>query len=185
MEILPIVLLGFAVILAASYMRLSKRPMLPPQEPVPMGEVPPPPPPWERIEKPRIPSHDLGNGWRTMGIVQTLWGNDGPVLTRRSDTGGYASIPPEGWAAVQNNFPRDTWEAFVNIAFLESGFSLDAHATGIEDSMGPWQVNRWAWPQYSPERLRTWEGNASAAAAIYEIQGFDAWWNASGMLGLR
>jgi hypothetical protein len=57
-----------------------------------------------------------------------------------------------------------------------SGYSC-AHSEnpGGEDSWGIWQVNRYAWPQYSQADLCDPVKNATAALAIYRRQGLSAW----------
>ncbi len=51
-----------------------------------------------------------------------------------------------------------------------SSYSLTAHNTGTpgnpEDSYGPWQVNRFAHPQYTAQQLTTLDGAAKAAFEI-------------------
>ncbi|MBX6388748.1 MAG: transglycosylase [Frankia sp.] len=66
-----------------------------------------------------------------------------------------------------------TW---VAIALAESGGRTTAHATGIEDSRGLWQINRWAHGSWVGGRnLYDVNTNAWAAKKVCEMQGPKAW----------
>jgi hypothetical protein len=66
-----------------------------------------------------------------------------------------------------------TW---VAIALAESRGNTNAHATGIEDSRGLWQVNLWANSDLVGGRnLYTVDNNAWAAGKVCQRQGPTAW----------
>jgi hypothetical protein len=53
------------------------------------------------------------------------------------------------------------------IAMRESGGRTDAHnPVPPDDSYGLWQINRLAWPRFSPEQLSTASGNAAAMLEV-------------------
>lgn len=70
-------------------------------------------------------------------------------------------------AALTVGFTPDTAHTIAQIALAESGGRAAAtHITSKEYSVGPLQVNRFAWPQYSEESLRTLSGALTASFAI-------------------
>jgi Lysozyme like domain/Putative peptidoglycan binding domain len=69
--------------------------------------------------------------------------------------------------------PLSTW---VAIALAESGGNTYAHATGIEDSRGLWQINLWAHGSWVGNRnLYDPTTNAWAATQVCKGSGPDAW----------
>lgn len=56
-----------------------------------------------------------------------------------------------------------------------SGYACAHNGSGNDDSYGLWQINRLAWPQYSPSQLCDPQFNAQVALAIYQKQGLNAW----------
>lgn len=81
-----------------------------------------------------------------------------------------------GWqvAAVAANagIPVNQWVTSVAIAAAESGFNTDSELwTAEEDSVGLWQINLYAHPQYYKARLREAQYNADAMMQIYSAGG--------------
>jgi hypothetical protein len=81
----------------------------------------------------------------------------------------------------------DVVSNFVGIIEKESGGRADAHKNDeIEDSRGIGQVNARAHPHLAEKYdLFDPEQNARAMREIFDTQGYDAWYTASGQLGLR
>lgn len=72
-------------------------------------------------------------------------------------------------------FGQQLAPTMYGIAKAESGGRTDAHNPDGEDSVGLWQINRRAWPQFSAQELSTPEGNARAAVHVLQKQGLGAW----------
>lgn len=79
------------------------------------------------------------------------------------------------WSLAQRTFGAQLAPTMYAIAKAESGGRIDAYNPKGEDSVGLWQINRRAWPQFSHEQLATPEGNAAAARQVLAQQGLDAW----------
>jgi hypothetical protein len=79
--------------------------------------------------------------------------------------------------ARQGGWPEDLIVTIAAIGMGESSGDPNARNPNLarENSIGLWQVNRYAWPQYSEADLRDPIYNAQAAFAIYQRQGFRAW----------
>lgn len=79
--------------------------------------------------------------------------------------------------ARQGGWPEDLIVTIAAIGMGESRGDPNARNPNLarENSIGLWQVNRYAWPQYSESALRDPVYNAQAALAIYHKQGFRAW----------
>lgn len=141
--------------------------------------APPPAPPGHADVPP--------DGEYRLGDVSATWRNGRPVqFTYVPNPRRTATLPEEGWLAITRYFPASAQVIAPYVSFLESDFRLTAHNpnTAREDSWGPWQVNRNAWPQFSEASLQTWEGAALAASYILSVQGWRAWLQASRMLGI-
>lgn len=79
--------------------------------------------------------------------------------------------------ARQAGWPENLIVTIAAIGMGESGGDPNARNPNLarENSIGLWQVNRYAWPQYPEASLRDPIYNAQAALAIYHKQGFRAW----------
>lgn len=79
--------------------------------------------------------------------------------------------------ARQGGWPEHLIVTIAAIGMGESSGDPNARNPNLarENSIGLWQVNRYAWPQYSESDLRDPIYNAQAALAIYRKQGFRAW----------
>lgn len=126
------------------------------------------------------------DGAVNIGPVSIQWSNGTPLKAydlRNSNR--WAIVPADLWAIIRRETPADEWLSWLYLGFLESDFVANAkNPSDAEDSWGVWQVNRNAWPQYSPEYLSTYEGNMQAAIAIKAIQGWGAWYYSALSLGL-
>lgn len=122
------------------------------------------------------PSAQLGDG--------VHWG--GVVLTRQE----IAQV------AYQAGFRGDALVDMVGIAFRESGGAAQLYVS--RPSTGDWSYGLWGlnvgrnesyWPEYaamgftSPDELRTPQGNARAAFALYQRYGLHPWGGYKGMAG--
>lgn len=120
------------------------------------------------------------------GAVVVDWHDGVPLRATRYVNGAtiHTDVPPAFWQAVMRNSPRERWLQWVYLAGPESDYIADAHNGNGEDSWGPLQVNRVAWPQFSVEFLTTYDGNIQAAEQIYALQGWGAWFNSARLVGL-
>lgn len=78
-------------------------------------------------------------------------------------------------AAVAANagIPGDQWVTCVAIAGAESGFDKDSELwTSQEDSVGLWQINTYAHPQYPKSSLHDPQYNADAMIQIFTRRGY-------------
>lgn len=133
-----------------------------------------------------LPGVSSMNGSVQWGAVTIEWVNGVPGRASRVINGytinGY--VPARWWDAVRANAPEQLWVPFTYLAFPESDYIENAHNPHGEDSWGALQVNRDAWPQYSVAELSTYAGNIRAAVAIYNLQGYGAWFNSATLVGL-
>lgn len=75
-------------------------------------------------------------------------------------------------------WPESERPTAAAVCMAESGGRADAQncSTGRECSLGLWQINVWAHPQYDPDRLLSDpDYNARAAREIWDRQGWQAW----------
>jgi len=139
-----------------------------------------------------VPSADaqpVAQGWsgdRQLGDVVIRFESGRPTLAWKVGAEFDAvAVPPAFWYVLIGTMPEYLQIPFLFIAYLESRYVADAHNPVFpDDSWGAIQVNRLAWPQWSPEYLSTYAGNLTAAQIIYNAQGFGAWFNSSTELGL-
>lgn len=79
------------------------------------------------------------------------------------------------WQLSVSTFGPQLAPTMYAVARAESGGDPGAYNPRGEDSVGLWQINRRAWPQFSHEMLSTPEGNAAAARQVLAKQGLGAW----------
>ncbi|TXH51787.1 MAG: hypothetical protein E6Q97_17690, partial [Desulfurellales bacterium] len=93
------------------------------------------------------------------------------------------SNDPYEAALRRNGAPESLIPTMVAIGWAESSGNNRAINPGVgaggkktkEYSVGPWQVNTLAHPQYDKNQLTDWDYNAKAALDIYKKQGLRAW----------
>lgn len=88
---------------------------------------------------------------------------------------------------IREEWPHQTWERAAMIAKCESTFDERAHNTNGEDSRGLWQIN--VVPGANIDLLGLGDLfdpriNARAGAMVWARQGWRAWWNCAGVLGI-
>jgi hypothetical protein len=151
------------------------------------AHMPPPPPPNPPASAP-LPGDNgnLLNGNVPYGAVTVKWRAGVPQIAYLTDAPEEAvEVPPRFWSAVMQHTRQDQWAPFVYIAFLESRYREDAAAeTAAEDSYGAMQVNVRAHPEYTREQMILYPLNLDAAQAIYNREGYGAWFNSATILGL-
>lgn len=82
-------------------------------------------------------------------------------------TAGTLSIDQVARLALSAGLTADQAAVATAIAMRESGGNTGAHNPVYpDDSYGLWQINRLAWPQFSPAELATAEGNARAMLVV-------------------
>lgn len=82
-------------------------------------------------------------------------------------TGGVLTIDQIARLALSAGLNADQAAVATAIAMRESGGNTAAHnPVPPDDSYGLWQINRLAWPQFSPAELSTAEGNARAMLVV-------------------
>lgn len=111
------------------------------------------------------------------GVPLDAWRNESPDQR--------IGVPGQFWADVTQNARQDQWAPFAYIAFLESGYNAGADVvdTNGKRSRGYLQVNG-VWPQYDSDEMFIGAKNIEAGQFIYDQQGYGAWWNSAGILGL-
>lgn len=121
-----------------------------------------------------------------VGDVTTVWADGVPLYAvQNSNPIRRADLPREGFDAMLAAFPRELVLPMVALTFLESDFNVGAHnPSPLENSWGPWQINLFAWPDVTVEQATDWWQAAGIARAIYEAQGWPAWYNSARLLGL-
>lgn len=134
---------------------------------------------------PEAPGNAL-HGDVPMGPVTITWVNGVPVhAVYVPNPVRNAAVPAQLWAEITAVWHQDYWMPAVYVAFLESDFREGVkNPSDAEESWGAFQVNRRAHGQYSVEYLTTYAGNVRAAWAIFNNEGWGAWWNSAGLLGL-
>lgn len=79
-------------------------------------------------------------------------------------------------AAIRAGFPPDAATTAGHIAVAESGGRTEAtNASGIEYSVGPWQINLYAHPDVTEECARDLDCAARFAYSLWKGQGFNPW----------
>lgn len=147
-------------------------------------DTPPPPPP----TPPAMPvGPSVGfTGWNTLGIVSTYF-EDGVPIKCQTNAGAYreATVKTAFWDALRISWPAELWAEAIAVAFLESDFIPTAkNPSPLEDSWGYFQINRNAWPMWSPEFLIDPLNNCIAAYEVYRQQGWPAWFHSATAAGL-
>ena len=111
-----------------------------------------------------------------------------PVVIPFEPVGAYFDQAP-GYVQelISREWPREGWEHAAAIAWCESRYNPRAHNTQGEDSRGLWQIN--VDPAANADLLALGDMfdpvvNAKAAAAIWRRQGWRAWLNCAGIVGV-
>ena len=137
-------------------------------------------------QPPSTGTGNMLNGDVSYGDVTIHWVDGVPLDAWRNESPDQRiGVPGQFWADVTQNAGQDQWASFAYIAFLESGYDAGADVvdTNGKRSRGYFQVNG-VWPQYDSEAMFIGPENVRAAQFIYDQQGYGAWWNSAGILGL-